>query len=446
MVRLYDTRSRRVEEILSSPGRALRMHTCGPAARSRPHLGDLRPHLVADLIRRVAERRGVRVVGCRSVADIGDPAGGWDRDAAHRREEAFAADLAALNIRPCEFTPRAAESVDLAIQLIDGLIEKGHAYRTADGSVFFAAASFPSYGEISGNRLDRLRPGHRGETAEPAKRFHADWMLWRRSDRGTVWDSPWGAGFPAPNVVCSAMSLRYLGGRVDVRVGGVESCFPYHEDERAQSNAATGHEVVGHWVHTGRLRFAGHDTDGPAERPPTLAEVAAAGLDPLAVRLALMEYRYRREVTLTWDALRAADGTLRRWRARVAQWAESPSQPMSARHAARARAALEDDLDTPLALRVLRELEHDESAPPGARFETFIDLDLLLALDLSREIGRTGPPLPPGAAELLDRRARARDARDWGAADRLRDELAALGVRVADTPGGQVAASVRDTP
>lgn len=443
-MRLYDTRSRRVEEVLPSPGRALRMHTCGPAVHHRPRLGDLRPHLLADLIRRAAERHGARVVVCRSVADIGDP--GRDRDAARRHEEAFGADMEALNIRPCEFAPRATESVDLAIELIAGLIEKGHAYRAADGSVFFDAASFPSYGEISGNRLDRLRPGHRGEAAEPAKRFHADWALWRRSDGGEVWDSPWGSGLPAPNVVCTAMALRHLGGRVDVRVGGIESCFPYHEDERAQSNAATGHEAVGHWVHSGRLRFAGYDTDGPGERPPALAEVSAAGLDPLAVRLALMEHRYRREVTLTWDVLRAADETLRRWRARVAEWAESPSRPMSTGHAARVRAAFDDDLDTPLALRVLRELERDESASPGARFETFIDADLLLALDLSRDIGKTSPPLPPGAAELLDRRARARDARDWTAADRLRDELAALGVRVADTPGGQVAASVRDRP
>src|SRR5690606_25143056 len=142
----------------------------------------------------------------------------------------------------------------------------------------------------------------------------------------------------------------------------------------------------------------------------------------------------------------AADEPPRRWPARAAERAESPRRPRSPGHAARVRAASDDDLDTPLALRVLRELERDESASPGARFETFIDADLLLALDLSRDIGKTSPPLPPGAAELLDRRARARDARDWTAADRLRDELAALGVRVADAPGGQVAASVRDRP
>jgi cysteinyl-tRNA synthetase len=167
-----------------------------------------------------------------------------------------------------------------------------------------------------------------------------------------------------------------------------------------------------------------------------LSDVVSAGLDPLAVRLAFLEHRYRQQLNLTWDTLRAADRTLRRWRTRVAEWSESPSAPMAASYVERFDAALDDDLDTPAALRVLRELERDEAVAPGAKFETFLHVDHVLALDLATEIGKPRV-LPPGAGELLEQRDRARDAQDWSMADRLRDELAEMGVRVSDTPAGQ---------
>jgi cysteinyl-tRNA synthetase len=164
--------------------------------------------------------------------------------------------------------------------------------------------------------------------------------------------------------------------------------------------------------------------------------VVVAGPHPLAVRLALMEHRYRQQLNLSWDTLRAADRTLRRWRRRVADWAERPSGAIPRAYADRVYAAFDDDLDTPLALRVLRELERDEAVPAGARFEAFAHFDRLFGLDLSREIGTT-PTLPPGAAELLEQRERARTARDFATSDRLRADLAAMGVKVADTPEGQ---------
>jgi cysteinyl-tRNA synthetase len=351
-------------------------------------------------------------------------------------EDAFRADTAALNIRPPEHTPRATETIDLMIELIAKLIEKGHAYAAADGSVFFAAESFPTYGEISGNRLDALKPAHRIEAVDPNKRFHADWALWKGSGRDFAWDSPWGRGFPGWHTECSAMSLRFLGERFDVHTGGIDLRFPHHEDERAQSDAAVGHEVVAHWVHGEHLLFDGRKMAKSTGNVVLLSDVADAGLDPLSVRLALMEHRYRQQMNLGWDTLRAADRTLRRWRRRVADWAEQASRPIAADYAARARAAFDDDLDTPLALRVLRELERDESVAPGARFETFLHLDHILGLDLARDIG-TSMTLPPRAADLLEQRERARVARDWPTSDRLRDELADLGVKVADTSQGQ---------
>jgi len=171
-----------------------------------------------------------------------------------------------------------------------------------------------------------------------------------------------------------------------------------------------------------------------------LSDVEDRGLDPLALRLAFLQTRYRQQANLTWDGLAAADRTLRRWRSKVAVWAESPSKPMCAEYVERVVAAFDDDLDAPTAIVVLRELERDEAIPPGAKFEAFAHFDRLFGLDLARDVGK--PPAaeaepPPGSRELLEARAAARAVRDWSTSDRLRSELAAMGVSVVDTPDGQ---------
>jgi cysteinyl-tRNA synthetase len=335
----------------------------------------------------------------------------------------------------------------MMIDLIARLIEIGHAYAVPSGSVYFDARSFPGYGELSGNRLTDLRPGHRSgarggqQTVDPDKRFHADWALWKAAPAGRelTYDSPWGTGFPGWHTECSAMSLHYLGETIDVHTGGIDLRFPHHEDERAQSNSVTGHEVVQHWVHGEHLLFEGRKMAKSTGNVVLLADLPARGLDPLALRLAFLDHRYRQQLNLTWAVLHAADRTLRRWRERVAEWAQSPSKPMCAEYVSEFTGAFDEDLDTPAALRVLRSLEKDSEIPPGAKFETFAHADHLLGLDLARDIGRAPAPgpLPDGAAELLEARAAARVTADWAASDRLRDELGTLGVTVTDTPQGQ---------
>ncbi|MGP3957583.1 cysteine--tRNA ligase [Nonomuraea sp. 3N208] len=448
MLRIYDTRTRQVEEL--AVGRAVRMYSCGPTVYRYAHVGNLRTYLLSDLIRRVLERRRTRVLACQNITDVGhltdagvdkvveqaQAEGRSVRELARFYEDAFRNDTAALNLRPPEHTPRASETIELMIELIAKLIEKGHAYVVPDGSVFFDVRTFPTYGEISGNRLDALKPAQRMDAVDPRKRFHADWALWKPAEGELTWETPWGRGFPGWHVECSAMSLRYLGASFDIHTGGIDLRFPHHEDERAQSNAAAGQEVVRHWVHGEHLLFDGRKMAKSTGNVVLLSDVVADGLDPLAVRMAFLEHRYRQQMNLTWDTLRAADRTVRRWRARVAEWAESPSAPMASAYVARVEAAFADDLDTPEALRVLRELERDESVAAGAKFESFLHVDQLLGLDLSTDIGKVRV-LPPGAGELLEARARAREAKDWMEADRLRDELSALGVRVSDTPDGQ---------
>jgi cysteinyl-tRNA synthetase len=462
--RLYDTRLRAVVDIGPARPGQLRMYACGPTVYRYAHVGNMRTFLLPDLIRRNAERHGLSVVVCQNITDVGHLAddqdgevdeAGEDKILAQARaegktalavarfyEDAYRADTAALNILPPDFAPRASESIDLMIDMIATLIKTRHAYVAASGSVYFDARSVPDYGVLSGNRLDELKPGHRsaGEVDEE-KRFHADWALWKSApqERDLTWVAPWGSGFPGWHTECSAMSLKYLGDVIDIHTGGIDLRFPHHEDERAQSNAIAGHEVVQHWVHGEHVLFDGRKMAKSTGNVVLLADLAERGLDPLAARLAFLEHRYRQQMNLTWETLTAADATVRRWRELVADWADEPSKPICAEYSARITSAFDDDMDTPAAIRVLRELAKDPEIPAGSKFETFASADRVLGLDLVSLVGRPRPvlPLPPGADAKLAEREAARERRDFAASDQLRAELAGLGVAVADTPDGQ---------
>ena len=465
MLRLTDTKTRQQEEIRPATGNQLKLYACGPTVYRFQHVGNLRTFLLHDLIARVGETLhhwSTQVV--QNITDVGhlaDDTGielsGEDKLLMAAREEnkdpfeiarfyeaQFHEDCAALNIRPADRYPRASECIDMMVDLISTLIDKGHAYVGTDGSVFFDARSFASYGAISGNRLEDLRAGHRSDAAELSvgKNFHADWALWKHAgaQRQMVWDTPWGSGFPGWHIECSAMSLHYLGEHFDVHTGGVDLRFPHHEDERAQSEAAVGHDVVRRWVHGEHLLADGRKMAKSTGNVVLVRDVVDRGHDPLALRLFFLTGRYRQQMNLTWDALAAADRRVRRWRARVAEWAEEPSKPMCADYVQRISEALDDDLDTPTALVALGELEKDAELPAGSKFETFAWVDRILGLDLARDIGKpqdVAADLPDGAAELLKQRAAARTAKDFVTSDNLRDELGALGVAVTDTKDGQ---------
>ncbi len=464
MFRLYDTRLRDVTDIRPARRGQLRMYSCGPTVYRSAHVGNLRAYLLPDLIRRNAERHGLSVVVCQQITDVGHlvdddeggEAAGEDKilaeaaasgAAAHQIarhfEAAFRADCDAMNLLPPDFAPRASESIEPMIDMVERLIAAGHAYPVDTGSVYFDVRSFPDYGAISGNRLDSLRPGYRSDgEVDARKRFHADWALWKDAPAGRelTWPTPWGTGFPGWHTECSAISLRFLGELIDVHTGGIDLRFPHHENERAQSNSVTGREVVQHWVHCEHVLFEGRKMAKSAGNVVLLSDLAERGLDPLAARLAFLEHRYRQQLNLTWDTLVAADATLRRWRERVADWADQPSRPMRADYAARVADALDEDLDTPVALRALRELAADAEVPAGSKFETFASADRVLGLDLVRLVGRPRPTaarLPADAERKLADRAAARERGDFGVADQLRTELAALGVSVVDTPDGQ---------
>ena len=455
-----DTRTRSVEQIVPSTPGQLTVYACGPTVYRYAHVGNLRTFLLTDLIRRTAELVGLQVRLVQNITDVGHlqddtavDADGEDKLLVQARaenkdpfaiarfyEDAFHRDLSLLGVHPADAYPRASDCIDLMVALIATLIEKGKAYVGDDGTVYFSAESFEGYGAISGNKLSELRAGHgaTGESTATGKRFHADWALWKLASesREMTWPSPWGHGFPGWHIECSAMSLELLGPVIDVHTGGIDLRFPHHEDERAQSDSAAGHEVVRHWVHGEHLLFEGRKMAKSTGNVVLVSDVVERGFDPLALRLAFLSSRYRQQANLSWDAIAAAQKTLDRWRASVAAWAEQPSEPMSDEVRGGVLEAFCDDLDTPRALQVLRTFEKS-STPDGCKFEVFAWADRLLGLDLARDVGRAPTALPDGAASLLSDRAAARETKDFAASDQLRDALAALGVAVKDTPAGQ---------
>jgi len=444
---MYDTKSRKLHPIVPKD-EPVRMYCCGPTVYRDAHVGNLRTFLLSDLIRRTLQLLGHQVVLIQNITDVGhmsedlhaeDKVIAQSRvekidpfEIARKYEVAFHADLARLNILPAAMYPRASECIMMMQELISGLLERHYAYVGTDGSVYFDATSFPNYGQLSGNRLDSLQPGYRYEySGNSGKRFHADWALWKLAGHRTemVWDSPWGVGFPGWHVECSAMSIHYLQGHVDVHVGGIDLRFPHHENERAQSNAITGREVVDLWVHGEHLLFQGRKMSKSAGNVLLLNQVIEEGFDPLAVRLVLLENRYRSQMDLTWDSISAAHKTLRRWRGLVGQLplcTQAVNEEI--------RDAFCDDLDTPRAIQVIRALEKDSNLPLEFTIGSMLYADQVLGLNLTKQETRV---LTVELEELLEQRLSARRQKDWTQSDLLRDALESKGLIIEDSPAGQ---------
>ena len=445
-MKLYDTQSRQLKEI-DVTRKQIQMYCCGPTVYRDAHVGNLRTFLLSDLIARVVQLNGSHPYLIQNITDVGHMSEDFVNDdkmltqaklekvdpfeIARKYEAKFHQDLADLNIVPAAGYPRASESIDLMLTLIGKLIDADFAYVGSDSSVYFSAQKFASYGAISGNKLDSLKPGHRYEYSEDgAKRFHADWALWKAAGDRTemVWESPWGKGFPGWHIECSAMSLELLDGHVDIHVGGIDLRFPHHENERAQSNALINTEAVDLWVHGEHLLFEGKKMSKSSGNVVLLKDVIERGIDPLAIRLCFLENKYRSQMDLTWSSIEAAHETLKRWRMKISQWGSEKSMQIDPE----IESAFNTDLDTPRVIMRLREIEKSDSDNKAPFFRY---ADQVLGLDLNRPLETK--VLTPQMKTLLDERALARTEKRWADSDRLRVELENLGLEIKDTPEGQ---------
>jgi cysteinyl-tRNA synthetase len=496
-LRLRNTLDRTVQPVVPLEPSRVRMYTCGPTVYRYAHVGNLRSYLLADLVRRVLLYHGLDVLHVKNITDVGHLRDerfdrGEDRmlvqaglesktsaEIADAYEAAFHADEAAVNILPAHVFPRATEHIPEMLELAEALVDAGHAYVSDAGNVYYAVASFPGYGRLSGNTLDDLRAGHRGEI-EPDKRDPADFALWKAAGEGRAlkWPTPrWGEGFPGWHLECSAMARRYLGDRFDLHTGGIDNVFPHHEDEIAQSAPLVGGPPASIWVHGEHLLMSGRKMAKSAGNFQRVTELPERGIDPLALRYLTLTARYGRKLDYSDTSIQAASAGLASLRARLralgsppsdGPWAAPPvirAEPAGDRpegvhdrpgergpdraHASAAPlsaagqglhdrfvAALDDDLDLPTALAVVREtLRADLSA--DERRWLVLDADAVLGLDLHRAwAAPADDAVPDPVRTLLAARAAARDARDFAAADAARDELAGMGWDVVDTADG----------
>jgi cysteinyl-tRNA synthetase len=436
----------------------VRIYSCGPTVYGPTHIGNFRSFLFADVLVRYLRYRGLTVTWVMNITDIDDriiananAAGEPISDLTGRWLDRFRADFAALRMTPPDVMPRATDHIPEMTAIIERLLEKGHAYRTDDGSIFFRISSWPAYGRLA--RLDpaQLQVGKRIEADDYGKDDVRDFAVWKGPRAGEPsWDTPIGPGRPGWHIECSAMSMKHLGESFDIHTGGIDLIFPHHEDEIAQSEASTGKTFVRTWLHCDHLRLGGAKMARRVGNIARVSELLEAGVSPRALRYALIAVNYRQPLEYTDESLSAAAAAIDRLDTIASTLdAYSEDRPdaldleeVLAGARTRFEAALDDDLNVSAALAALFDLVRELNRRIADR--SLSTRDAARALGTLRELDRVlgilpdeADDLPAGAAELLAAREAARANRDWASSDRLRVELAALGVAVEDTRDGQ---------
>jgi cysteinyl-tRNA synthetase len=462
-MQLYDSLTRTLQTVDPVEPGHVKMYACGPTVYRFAHLGNLRSFMLYDLIRRALEFEGYRVTEVMNITDVGhmtdessaeavdkmqlavEDEGLAPLEIAEKYMRAVFDDADQLGIRQADLYPRATEHIQDMIDLTQTLIERGHAYVVDNGSVYYDVTTFDGYGKLSGNTLENLREGHRDLETDPRKRNAADFALWKAAGPGRLmkWDSPWGPGFPGWHIECSAMSMKYLGERFDIHTGGTDLRFPHHEDEIAQSEGAVGHQVVSIWVHAGHLRQAGQKIAKSTGNVILVGDLVERGYDPRSFRWLCFQTQYRSEMDFTWEAMASADQRVKQLRRHMAEWA--PAAPVLGQAAAdadaRFRETLANDLHMPGVVAIVNEVDRSADISPGEKYrllagsEDSPGWDHVLGLDLEREAKRGWEPTGEMRALMAERDA-ARAAKDYATSDRIRDELANMGLEVMDTSEG----------
>jgi len=457
-IRLHDTLSDEIRPFAPLDGERARIYSCGPTVYGPAHIGNFRSFLFADLLVRHLRWRGIPVTWVMNITDIDDKiikgaaAAGVEIDElADRYLERFVEDADALGMTRPDVLPRATAHIPEIVDLIATLLEREHAYRTDDGSIFFQIASWPAYGRLARLDPDQLRVGERVEADEYAKDDVRDFALWKAPKPGEPsWETAIGAGRPGWHIECSAMSMRHLGPSFDIHTGGIDLIFPHHEDEIAQSEAATGQPFVNTWLHCAHLQMGGSKMAKSSGNIARVRDLLEAGHSPRALRYSLISVHYRVGLNHSDESLSAAAAAVERLDALVGaltayreERADDPELPDALAAAREAfGAALDDDLGISPALAVLFEFVRDLNRRIDGRSLSTRDAERALGLlrDLDQVLGvlpEDADALDPETTALLEARAAARAARDWAASDRLRDELAERGVAVEDTRDGQ---------
>ncbi len=429
-LQLYNFRSRGIESLKPATDH-IGLYTCGPTVYNTAHIGNLRTYIFEDVLKRTLEYFGYTVNHIMNLTDVEDKiirdagAAGQDiRTYTAPFTEAFHADLAKLNILPATQYPKATDHIPEMIALIEKLVEKGIGY-IVDGSVYFAIRKYPQYGQLAGVNLSGLKAGARVDNDEYDKESAEDFVLWKAAKPedeavGAVWDSPWGKGRPGWHIECSAMSIKYLGESFDLHAGAIDLLFPHHEDEIAQSEAATGVTFAKFFLEAEHLLVDGHKMAKSAKNFYTLKEISEKGISPRAFRYLTLTSHYRSKLNFTWESLQAAENALKG----IDELQYRPGKPIDEATVAAIDTKLAADLDLPGVIALL----HQQGNPAlWAHYEPILGLGFAL---------QGAATIPDNIQNLLDEREIARKARDFAISDTMRQQIADLGWDVEDTPSG----------
>ncbi|MSO37675.1 MAG: cysteine--tRNA ligase [Acidimicrobiia bacterium] len=453
MVRIHDTLLGRETDLVQRIAGSVSIYVCGPTVYEVPHVGHGRTALVYDIIRRYLTWTGLDVMYVSNVTNVEDKIiaraareGTSEAEVADRYEAAYWEELTRLNVLPPDAVPRATQFVEPMIDLIAELIAAGHAYVIEGEGVYFGVDTFPAYGELSHRRLQDLldSAGTRVDVDEQ-KRSPVDFALWKAAKPGEPdWDSPWGRGRPGWHIECSAMSLAILGEGFDLHGGGDDLVFPHHENERAQAEGA-GHAFARHWIHSGMVMTGGEKMSKSLGNYTTLGDAIDAH-GPRAFRLAVLQVHYRSQMELGDAELRSAAEAVGRLDALVrraeAAGVVSDASLLDVEVVAAFRVAMDNDFGTPAAVaavfdavrRANTEIDSANLAKAGSLLGAVRHLLAALGLEIGVSDDQDGDD--DVIERLIAEREGARVSKDFATADRVRDELAALGVTLEDTPSG----------
>ena len=469
MLKLYSTLTKKKEIFKPLEKGIVTVYNCGLTVYDYAHIGNLRAFTFADILRRYLEYKGFTVKQVMNFTDVGhmfeDVDIGEDRmEAAAKREKkdpwsiaefyikVFLEDSQIMNFEEPMVMPRATDHINEMIELIQKLIKNGYAY-VVNGSVYFDVTKFKDYGKLSGNTIEKLKMGAGGRVEfNPDKRNQFDFALWINDPRHIMnWKSPWcEKGYPGWHVECSAMAMKYLGETIDIHTGGVDNLFPHHENEIAQSEAATGKQFVRYWLHNEHLLVEGRKMAKSLGNFYTLRDLIAKGYDPKAVRYLLLSTHYRQQLNFTFAGLEAAKSAVDRLINFVYKLMDVNGKGRGEKTKLlmndvqrNFEEAMDDDLNIGVALatlfdfvREVNKLMDDNMLSKEEAEEVY---KLMMRFD--KVLGVIGEvkkeeKLPKEAEELIHKREEARKAKDWETADKIREQLRAMGIIIEDTPQG----------
>ena len=445
-MKVFNSLTRRVEPLVPLADNTIRLYTCGPTVYNFAHIGNFRAYTFEDVLRRVVQFNGMKIRQVMNLTDVDDKtirganaAGVALTDYTKTYKDAFFEDLKKLNVQPAEVYPAATDHIPEMIALVEKLVEKGVAYKSDDGSVYFAVTKFPGYGKLAHIDFDNQRTGARCAADEYDTENVGDfalWKAWEPSDGPVGWDSPWGRGRPGWHIECSAMSMKYLGETFDLHTGGIDNLFPHHENEIAQAEAATGKPFVNTWMHCAHLRVNGEKMSKSLGNFYTLRDLIEKGWTGREIRYVLINAHYRQGLNFAFTALEDARRSLERIDRCVDLATEGDAPEWATAHLADFTEAVNDDLNIPRAFAALFGLVRDTNVHGGGPvLSVFRRMDEVLGVVFFGKAAKTA--VPPEIQALLDQRAEARKAKNWAESDRLRDEIAAAGWSVKDSKDGQ---------